>query len=756
MKKTIVLRSLLLLLSLVLALAAFASCDTGSDGGDTTADSGTAEVTTGGSEGNSDTERIAVSGAVVLTPSVVDKRTGEAAEILVAAVKEYTGVDITLKTDEELENNDVYEILIGATNRTASSGVLSELNGQSGFVVKKVGKKIVINATAETMLDDAVNYFVNNYVSGGSDGSFTVAKDLLFTYGSTGGVTVSLSAEEALNYKLVFSQELDIVGSADDPYSGADYICQYLDKAEKAIGDVFGITVEGEKDTSEAVNESLEVLLGRTNRPETKAFLRTLKVNEYGYAVIGNKLVIAGWGDLTSARAIELFIKDCESYVVEENGEKKLVLPDGEEKIETYTKWKIDIPMFRGGSLEYVVDMVENAYHLYYENTSEAAYLEYRKELEEAGYELYQENRIGDNLYATYHDSKMIVHAYYLARENTVRVAVSSKLMSELPVNVDDSPNYGPKVIDHLSFTMHDFDGTVGNWGNAFIMTLEDGSFIFHDGGANDSSYESEEIWDFLNENNMREDGRIVIAAYILSHGHKDHHDAFDSMMSKHRSEITLERIIHSEAGATQIYPFYKNGHYATNGLTTLAAQTGAPIHKAHMGQTFQIRNLKFEVIMAPENCYPNPCGSYNSTSLVTRFFYGEGENEQTLMIIGDTEPHSADRMVEIFREDLKCDIVQVGHHGWGGSVDFYAYCKPSVVVWPGTYSTVNSYMKPTNNNKWAIIDRSLVNQENVVLLVVADDGHKTLMLPLIGLSDDEEANEALVIVTPRLDGRDS
>lgn len=53
-----------------------------------------------------------------------------------------------------------------------------------------------------------------------------------------------------------------------------------------------------------------EILLGNTSRPESIEFISSLCSNDYGYTVIGKKLVIAGKNDETSALAIEKFIAD--------------------------------------------------------------------------------------------------------------------------------------------------------------------------------------------------------------------------------------------------------------------------------------------------------------------------------------------------------------------------------------------------------------------------------------------------------------
>ena len=762
MKKLFGFRILALFLCLVMMAAAFASCDT--SGGDDSVSESDSESKTETTGAESPTvEAIPVANAVILTSATADADVTAAAQVLIDAIKEHMSVDATVKNDSELEDATKTEILVGATNRAQSGAALAKLNGQNGFVVTKSGNKIVINATHTAMLDDAVIYFVNNYVSGAAGASLAVPEDLSFVYGSTGGITL-LGEDNTPQYKVIFSQNIDTKGGATDleegdydTTTGVDYIYKFIGMLDAGLKEKIGTEIEVETDADTAEDENLEILVGSTNRPETKTFLKTLKVNEYGYGVVGNKLVIAGWGDYTSAMAIEAFLADCGNYLVDTEGDvKNFVMVEGERKVSAYERWNADVPLFKGGEMIGVIDSPKYGYYVSYENATVDAYKEYRKQLEAAGYTFWQENEIGDNLYATYYNSKAIIHTYHLGLENSVRVAVDHTSRNELPPNEDTSPNYGEKVNDDVTFTMHDFDGSKGieNWGNAFIITLEDGSFIFHDGGANEGSVEDEELYQLLKHLNKRKDGKIVIAAYILSHGHMDHHDGFDALMDKYGNDIILERIIHGEAGTTQIYNFYQNGHYATNSLEALAFRHQATVHRAHTGQTFQIRNLKVEAFFTVDTMFPHRVGQYNSSSLCTRFTVENGGETQSLLVLGDTQPHAAARLVQVYKDDLKCDILQVAHHGWGGSVDLYVHCAPSIVVWPGTYSTVNSHMKPTNSNGWAVINRALCEQENVVLVVVADKGHKTIAIPLLGLTEDEAQNEKLVVVTPRFDGK--
>ena len=51
----------------------------------------------------------------------------------------------------------------------------------------------------------------------------------------------------------------------------------------------------------------LEIIIGDTNRPESRQFLKGLRADDYGYALIGKKLVIAGHTDEYTIKAVNEF-----------------------------------------------------------------------------------------------------------------------------------------------------------------------------------------------------------------------------------------------------------------------------------------------------------------------------------------------------------------------------------------------------------------------------------------------------------------
>ena len=95
----------------------------------------------------------------------------------------------------------------------------------------------------------------------------------------------------------------NIIYSADD--SNAD------DKAKELrqkIRDILGINVSIKPDSSVVANsDTVEILLGYTNRPESEAMRKFIGFNDYGVFVYGNKLIIAGWFEDTQNKAIEKF-----------------------------------------------------------------------------------------------------------------------------------------------------------------------------------------------------------------------------------------------------------------------------------------------------------------------------------------------------------------------------------------------------------------------------------------------------------------
>jgi glyoxylase-like metal-dependent hydrolase (beta-lactamase superfamily II) len=136
--------------------------------------------------------------------------------------------------------------------------------------------------------------------------------------------------------------------------------------------------------------------------------------------------------------------------------------------------------------------------------------------------------------------------------------------------------------------------------GQGQIFTLADGSFILVDGGH--QVYDAEQVYRSLKYLNERPDGKIVIAAWILTHDHRDHSGAIEEMAEKFASEITVEQIILNNDPDTFMWrhknaPYgYSYGTYGVfDKIEQVADQFGedCKVVVAHMGQNMKIRNAE-------------------------------------------------------------------------------------------------------------------------------------------------------------------
>jgi endonuclease/exonuclease/phosphatase family metal-dependent hydrolase len=157
-KKTLA-KSLSLLLSLLMLCSALAGCmaarvDNSVSKDSKDSDNVSQAVFTSETEGALD-----LSQYCLVRPDSADRGLVYAASVLRAHIEQYTGVNIELKSDAETPNGN--EILIGNTNRNASSSIYSATKGEN-WAVKQVGTNIVLAAGELCDIVNATNWFVEN------------------------------------------------------------------------------------------------------------------------------------------------------------------------------------------------------------------------------------------------------------------------------------------------------------------------------------------------------------------------------------------------------------------------------------------------------------------------------------------------------------------------------------------------------------------------------------------------------------------
>ena len=264
--------------------------------------------------------------------------------------------------------------------------------------------------------------------------------------------------------------------------------------------------------------------------------------------------------------------------------------------------------------------------------------------------------------------------------------------------------------------------------GMGYVIRLEDGSFVVVDGGY-DTDTHVDNLYNVLSK---QSEGRpIVIAAWIFTHAHNDHADAFKIFTRKYASSVTIESFIFNfpadeaaEAGGVtqpnleQIYE-------------AMAKYEGAKTIIARAGQKHMIRNAEVNVLFTYDMMLPYKLIDYNTCSVV----FNVKIEDSTILFLGDAGGESENvfgtlsYMMDIYTsETLGADIVQVAHHGLDRNKDnpiafdrigsFYEKVNPDYAFFP----VADHYVK--DGKQFWIDERAAYTalKNSAMIYIAADD----------------------------------
>ncbi len=637
-----------------------------------------------------------------------------------------------VKADEALENVQDLEILIGNTNRPESQKALKEIKGH-GYIIALYGKKIVIVGTTNLLTALALDHFTETYLAGKeSVSSLTVTKT------------------EAENVPMLeFTNKWTFV-HASYLESDRDYVGVKIYELKAMIptfSDVRATAMPLILDT-DAANQ--EILAGVVNRAEAKAVLSGMDVTDYGIGAKNGKLLISAHNDGMMEKAFTLFADALRDSVCVVEDEKQILLPADFLFIYTDRESSVitDFPRPEGLALSGSIDVHEGMEY-YYEGdgVTAQAYDKYCKSLVAAGYTLYTDNTVENSIFRIYTNKEKNVTLYvayndfkHAAKQKTdhkkaIRI-VASRLSG---VNLLDrdmlSQDLSYTKLQNSSITAVKMDYSNDGGGNLYVVTLEDGSFILLDGGAQTTA-DTNRIYQVLlalykkgHGNNMpTTNDPIRIAAWYLSHGHHDHYGSMVAFIQKYcanykQYSITIDRVIANFASDEQLYnsEFDRDpGSFSTvvrNNLAKYSSyisdvseeEAGFTYYKVHTGDTFWLANIEFEVMYTHEDQYPRRLHWYNDSSVVIRMNIHHTENrkisqdsETSVLWLGDAMDISSKWLRATWGEYLQSDMVQIAHHGSKGcELALYQLIAPTCALWPNSVKNFNDRYHNPKSTDW-------------------------------------------------------
>lgn len=336
---------------------------------------------------------------------------------------------------------------------------------------------------------------------------------------------------------------------------------------------------------------------------------------------------------------------------------------------------------------------------------------------------LYFENEADGNIFYTFTAPFGMLHTYYTAYSSTVRLVFDSLSQSIIPPIEDGEYN---KITDPALTVMSlDYKRMVPGaaYGMSYVFTLSDGSYLIYDGGLRG---DADHLIDFMRDNNKRKDGKISVAAWIITHAHDDHYECLKTILEKFSDKLDIEKFVFNDAREEYFTSKSAFDGFLTTKIYELAADKFPSLKyvRLHTGQKLAVRDCVIETIFTHEDIYPSLIEGMNAASLITKVHLAG----QTFMFLADDEGQSDEILPKMYSKALKSDFVQVAHHGYsGGSDKLYDLISPEYAMWP----TAAYFFNLVKEGKWEKAHSVyLLDSIKVKEAFIAEGGHKTLMLP--------------------------
>ena len=374
------------------------------------------------------------------------------------------------------------------------------------------------------------------------------------------------------------------------------------------------------------------------------------------------------------------------------------------------------LPQYVGGK-QRVMDAADGIDLLLIEETTKNEYESFCNALKAEGYGVYVTRILNGNIYTTFTKDATFVHTHYAPSNATVKVTMGD--VCDLPVRKEDAIIKNvcePKltfVAQRADKPEHEPHTDIGL---SVILTLSDGRLVVLDGGMpNEKNHLG--LLDAMRNASPDKDN-IVIAGWYLSHAHIDHHGAAWQFILQHLDKVKIESFVlnyaadeHYENLTEDSWKKADDAQLFRGALEKISPDT--KVIKAHSGQVYYYGEEAVEIVYSVEDYYPTPLNYNNSSSLVLRLHV----KGNTVMLLADTTHTSGARMMELHRDALKSDMVQIAHHGmWASYSQLYRYINAPVLLWPSNL---------TNAKKWfndSVVQTTIGIAEDVYLSGNSED----------------------------------
>lgn len=201
-----------------------------------------------------------------------------------------------------------------------------------------------------------------------------------------------------------------------------------------------------------------------------------------------------------------------------------------------------------------------------------------------------------------------------------------------------------------------------------FILTTANGAVIVIDGGLpEDAPHLREELAKKGNHVN----------AWFITHPHSDHAGAFAQIVEEGLNGITVDAVMYNFTDPTW---YQVNEEYRAGMVERIRAAVLSFGEKAHVMHRNDVYAFDTATITCLNDPYLVANNAINNSSCVLKVQMGG----KTIMFLGDMGEDVGEMfLADHAGEDLKCDMVQLAHHGQAGvGFSFYQALSPTTALW--------------------------------------------------------------------------
>lgn len=475
----------------------------------------------------------------------------------------------------------------------------------------------------------------------------------------------------------------------------------------------------------DAPENQMRIFVGNPDELQASEIISEVPYFGYLSRIFDGDLYILAYHEEVLIEAVTDFLGELEGW--NSNGKIKVAEDYKVVKKVSETFPVAEVPYLEGGGNATVHDYDDNHQVVTLEGVEKKEFEVYCDKLVAGGYELHSENEINGNLFKTYHnEAGMMLHTYWIEHFEEVRTIVANTLLLPITSNADAESICTP--------LLHQMKGSEEE---GYILRLADGRFIIVDGG-NPTEENADAIYSFLKEN-APDANNIVIAAWYLTHAHTDHGGGIVAFGGKYGadSSIKVESIMFNTCDTTEQMKYSTSYKMEiVNAINTYYADV--PVYKPLTGQVYTFGKTTIEILYTMSDFLPNTIeyesdgkgGDYNVQSMVCIIdMDSTADLKDRWFVMGDTTTVACNEMCYRYGDYMKCDFVQVSHHGLSAlptgancrrhcaTIEIYELIDPDIALWPTNAEKVQERIELEVNDYLA----SIVDE-----IVIAGNGGRT------------------------------